>query len=79
MGLLKFILTFVFFYYGIKILRSVFFVSKTIKQAKKSQQQQGARKRTSEDIIDADYKIVDEQCNCSVICDDGDRLDKALK
>ena len=63
MGILKFIFTFIFFYYAIKIIRSVFFVSKTIRQAKdqvRRHSQEAGPKKPSEDIIDADYKVVDE-------------------
>lgn len=65
MGILKFLAIFCFFYFMIKIVRSIFLFKKTVNQFKdeihKRHTPPGEQTpHSGEDIIEADYKVLDE-------------------
>lgn len=67
MGIIKFLLTFFFFYFLIKFIKAAFFVNKVVKTHKENiknfeQRASNVQKpQNSEDIIDAEYKVVDDK------------------
>lgn len=64
MGIIKFLFTFLFFYFLIKVVRTLFFVNKAVKSHKKATQRQSSHIKTPEsedDIIEAEYKVVDDK------------------
>lgn len=67
MGIIKFLLTFFFFYFLIKFIKAAIFVNKVAKTHKENiknfeQRASSAKKpQNQDDIIDAEYKVVDDK------------------